>query len=95
MKWVNDFGILQNLLWWKIRLLTVHQQLLDEKSERIYKEIQTLIGEIETATTEPEKLTLHYVHYLTEIASFYDKYYDITRAKEKLEKVLFRDVIDP
>ena len=73
----------------------MHQQLLDEKSERIYKEIQTLIGEIETVTTEPEKLTLHYVHYLTEIASFYDKYYDITRAKEKLEKVLFRDVMDP
>jgi hypothetical protein len=30
---------------------------------------------------------LHYVHYLTEIASFYEKYYDIARARESLEQV--------
>ena len=79
--------VFQTLLWWKIRLLTIHQQLLDEKSERIYKEVQALILEIEHVTTEPEKLSLHNVHYLTEIASFYDKYYDITRARERLDKV--------
>ena len=68
-------------------MLTIHQQLLEEKSEQIHKSTQTLIADIDNVVTDNEKETLHYVHYLIEIASFYDKYYDIARAKESLEKV--------
>ncbi len=68
-------------------MLTIHQQLLEEKSEQIHKWTQTLIAEIDNIVTEKDKQTLHYVHYLIEIAAFYDKYYDIVKAKESLELV--------
>jgi hypothetical protein len=76
-----------------LRLSTIHQQLLDEKSERLHQDIQSLITEIDNAVSEKEKQTLHYVHYLTEIASFYEKYYDIAKARESLEQVKFSKLL--
>jgi hypothetical protein len=46
-----------------------------------------LISEIDNIINESDKQTLHYVHYLVEIAAFYDKYYDIIKARESLEQV--------
>jgi hypothetical protein len=70
-----------------LRLLTIHQQLLEEKSERIFRSAQSLIAEIDGAVGESDKQTLHYVHYLVETAAFYDKYYDISKAQESLDQV--------
>ena len=81
------FCFFQALLWWRLRLLVVHQQLLEEKSEQIFKAAQALISEIDNSINESEKSTLHYVHYLVEIAGFYFRYYDINKATECLDQV--------
>ena len=65
----------------------IHQQLLEEKSEQIFKAAKTLISDIDTVVNESDKQTMHYVHFLVEIAAFYDKYYDVNKARESLEKV--------
>lgn len=65
----------------------IHQQLLEDKSEQIFKAAKTLISDIDTVVNESDKQTMHYVHYLVEIAAFYDKYYDVNKARESLEKV--------
>lgn len=65
----------------------IHQQLLEDKSEQIFKAAKTLISDIDTVVNESDKQTMHYVHFLVEIAAFYDKYYDVNKARESLEKV--------
>jgi len=65
----------------------VHQQLLEDKSEILFKHFQTIYSEIDDNLSDKEKEELVYIHFLVESASFFELYFHSAKAKEILDEV--------
>ena len=87
--------------WWKLRCLSIHQQIMTEKSEVIYKEALTTVEELEnyfeTKTNKDCKFMgpdiakesmKHYIMYFNlEVSAFYASYFDITNMTKVTLKI--------
>ena len=80
---VTNEPVLRSLAfkWWKFRCLWIHQQLLQEKSEFIFNQANTLLECINdldrTMLNDMAK-----IHFHLEVATFYLNYFDIHKIKQ-------------
>lgn len=66
--------------WWKFRFLWLHQELLDEKSEEIFKQSKELLEAIDLEALNDEGK----IHFHLEVATFNLNYFDINLVKDKV-----------
>ena len=64
--------------WWKFRCLWVHQQLLEERSEIIFNEVEALLEVIDTSCLN----TQGKVHFALEKSTFFMGYFHVNKIKD-------------
>lgn len=67
----------------------MHQQLLDDKSEVLFKHFQSIFNVVDDTISEADRNSLIYIHYLLEAGAFYEAFYHSAKAKELLDMVGF------
>ena len=85
----NAFQDSWSVKWWQLRCLSVHQQILIEKSDVIYKDSLEIIERIEKRFSDFQKqqkllcndmnspTQLHMIYFYIEVSYFYSNYYDV------------------
>ena len=83
----NAFQDSWSVKWWQLRCLSVHQQILVEKSDVIYKDSLKIIEQIEKRFNDFQKqqkcndmnlpTQLHMIYFYIEVSYFYSNYYDV------------------
>ena len=68
--------------WWKFRCLWVHQQLLEERSEIIFNEVNALLETIDTNCLN----TQGKIHFALEKATFFMSYFHVKKIKDAVNE---------
>lgn len=68
--------------WWRLRLLWIHQQILEEKSVTIFNQAVSLVQDLNVEELTPSSQ----VHFHLEVATFNPNYFDINTIKASVEK---------
>jgi hypothetical protein len=69
--------------WWQFRSLWIHQQLLEEKSEVIFKEAKSLLSNLDIAQDKSKHVQ---IHFWLEVATFWLSYFDINAIRDAVIK---------
>jgi hypothetical protein len=71
----------------------VHQQLLDDKSEVLFKHFQAIFNMADDIISDSDRNGLIYIHYLVEAGAFYEYFFHFLKAKELLDEVKFFEAL--
>ena len=97
----NAFEDSWSVNWWKLRCLSIHQQILSEKSDVIYKEALRTVEEVENyfesktnkdckfmgPNIVKESMKDYIMYFNLEVSAFYASYFDVTNMTKVTLKI--------